>query len=305
MFFCTANNSRALFLNTTNSIVLANGDTVSYSLNTLVAAGAALGILMGIAPLVSGAAERDDKLSGDWYQANSQELQKIVFPGVVPQVVRRADAGEWNGIWTRMESLLQFQLLDDKIWMMALVNMTYAYRNLDVVRSWEAWKVRFQDQTLPQQFQCLLPQLKKVFESEGVPQQWVWIAEVESSLNPQAKSPVGAVGLFQLMPETAKRFGLCVFPFDERIQPGKSARAAAQYLKILYQQFGGWSLALAAYNAGEGRVSRMMQKHHAGTFNELSKHLPLETRMYVPKVMTTVALREDQARGVPHACRMP
>ncbi|MBU4200079.1 MAG: lytic transglycosylase domain-containing protein [Verrucomicrobia bacterium] len=174
-------------------------------------------------------------------------------------------------------------------------------RRLAVVRSQDAWKTRLQGRSLPQDAQRLVPQLKKVFATEGTPQRWVWVAEVESSLNPDAKSPVGAVGLFQLMPETAKRFGLKTFPFDDRVKPSKNARAAAQYLKILYQQFGSWSLALAAYNAGEGRVGRAMKKHGAKTFDDVAKHLPLETQMYVPKVMATVALREDQANGVPYA----
>lgn len=176
---------------------------------------------------------------------------------------------------------------------------------LIMVRSQKALETRFPDRTLPQQVWYLIPKLKKVFESEGVPQQWVWMAEVESSLNPRAKSPMGAVGLFQLMPATAKRFGLRVFPRDDRVKPEKNARAAARYLKKLYQQFGVWSLALAAYNAGEGRISRAMQQHGVGTFDELAKFLPLETRMYVPKVMATVALREDQTKGVFYVCRRP
>ncbi len=148
----------------------------------------------------------------------------------------------------------------------------------------------------------LILSLKKVFESEGIPPRWVWMAEVESALNPQARSPVGAVGLFQLMPATAQRFGLRISPLDDRTQPHKNSRAAAQYLKILYRQFESWPLALAAYNAGEGRVRRAMQQHGSVSFHELAQHLPRETQLYVPKVMSTVALREDQAQGLPAAC---
>ncbi len=178
-------------------------------------------------------------------------------------------------------------------------------KRLAVVRSPDAWKTRLKGRALSPAAQRLVPRLKKVFNSEGTPQRWVWMAEVESSLNPEARSPVGAVGLFQLMPETAKRFGLKTFPFDDRIEPVKSARAAAQYLNILYKQFGSWPLALAAYNAGEGRVGRALKQNDVKTFEEVARHLPLETQMYVPKVMTTAALREDQAKGVPYACWMP
>ena len=141
----------------------------------------------------------------------------------------------------------------------------------------------------------LIPRLKKVFAQQGVPTEWVWIAEVESSLNPKARSPVGARGLFQFMPVTAQRFGLSVSLPDERTDPEKSARAAAQYLRILHDQFGSWPLALAAYNAGEGRVGRALKSSGATSYRAIERHLPAETRLYVPKVLATVARRESLA----------
>ena len=147
----------------------------------------------------------------------------------------------------------------------------------------------------------LISSLKEIFRDEGVPHNFIWLAEVESSLNPEAESKAGAVGLFQLMPATAERFGLQLFPVDDRKTPDKSARAAACYLRQLYKEFGGWALALAAYNAGEGRVSRTMKLHNARTFHEVAPHLPSETRKYVPRVMAMMALREDQSRGMSSA----
>lgn len=178
-------------------------------------------------------------------------------------------------------------------------------KRMAAVRSQDAWQKRLKGRALPAEALRLVPRLQKVFDVEGAPRRWVWVAEVESSLNPEARSPVGAVGLFQLMPETAKRFGLRTFPFDERVKPDKNARAAAQYLNILYKQFGSWPLALAAYNAGEGRVGRALKKNDAKTFDDVVRHLPVETQMYVPKVMATAALREDQAKGVPYAFWLP
>ena len=151
----------------------------------------------------------------------------------------------------------------------------------------------------------VLSSLRKIFSSRGLPAALVWIAEVESAFDPHAVSSAGAVGLFQLMPATAERFGLRVWPLDERKRPEKSAEAAADYLRFLRDEFGSWPLALAAYNAGEGRVIRAMRSSNARTFEELAPHLALETRRYVPRVMTVMALREDQARGVPAAFFMP
>jgi membrane-bound lytic murein transglycosylase D len=173
-----------------------------------------------------------------------------------------------------------------------VVSQTVNQRRSSVVQNPQLWKKKLSSRPKPKQADVLVPKLKKVFASEGVPTQWVWLAEVESSMNPNAKSPVGAKGLFQFMPATAKRFGLKLSPVDERTIPEKSARAAAQYLRILHKQFGDWPLVLAAYNAGEGRVGKLLKKHQTKSFEKISPDLSVETRMYVPKVMATVELRE-------------
>jgi membrane-bound lytic murein transglycosylase D len=93
------------------------------------------------------------------------------------------------------------------------------------------------------------------------------------------------------MPETAKSLGLSTYLPDERTDVKKSAEAAARYLRMLYGKFGDWPLALAAYNAGEGRVRRLLKQKNAETFAEIAGSLPSETRMYVPKVCATIAVR--------------
>jgi membrane-bound lytic murein transglycosylase D len=154
------------------------------------------------------------------------------------------------------------------------------------------WERKLAGRPAPARAAALVPGLKSIFMAEGVPPELVWLAEVESSFNPEAKSPVGALGLFQFMPASAERFGMRLTPRDERLDPDKSARAAAQYLRFLHGRFGSWSLALAAYNAGEGRVGRTLRAQQASTFEEIAAALPNETRMYVPKVAATVELRE-------------
>ncbi|NCC49632.1 MAG: lytic transglycosylase domain-containing protein, partial [Spartobacteria bacterium] len=156
-----------------------------------------------------------------------------------------------------------------------------------------SWEKALKSRPAPKNARQLVPDLKEIFKAQGVPPELVWLAEVESSMNPNAKSPVGAAGLFQFMPATAERFGMKVSPNDDRLDPRKSARAAAEYLKILHRRFDDWPLALAAYNAGEGRVGKLLKQHSAKTFDDISSRLPVETRMYVPKVMAMVALREN------------
>jgi membrane-bound lytic murein transglycosylase D len=159
------------------------------------------------------------------------------------------------------------------------------------VPNYELWLKRIGTRPLPGQANKLMPTLRAAFVAEGVPAELAWIAEAESTFNPTARSPVGAKGLFQFMPETAKGLGLSTFLPDERTDVKKSAEAAARYLRTLYGKFGDWPLALAAYNAGEGRVRRLLKQKNAATFAEIAASLPSETRMYVPKVCATIAVR--------------
>ncbi len=156
---------------------------------------------------------------------------------------------------------------------------------------YDLWLARVRTRPVPANAATMMPRLRKAFVAEGVPPELAWLAEAESSLNPAARSPVGAKGLFQFMPETARGLGLSTFLPDDRSDPEKSAHAAARYLRGLHARFGEWPLALAAYNAGEGRVSRMLAARHATTFAAIAGALPAETRMYVPKVCALIAVR--------------
>ncbi|HEU5397255.1 MAG TPA: transglycosylase SLT domain-containing protein [Verrucomicrobiae bacterium] len=158
----------------------------------------------------------------------------------------------------------------------------------------EIWVKKVAGREWPSAAKEYVPELKRLFAAENIPPELVWMAEVESSFDRSAESPVGAAGMFQLMPETAKRFGLSLWPLDERYQPGPSATASAQYLKYLYGRFKDWRLALAAYNCGEGTVQRLLDKYHAHSFDGIARHLPAETQMYVPRVEAVIRERENE-----------
>lgn len=163
------------------------------------------------------------------------------------------------------------------------------------VPHYELWLKKLQDRPKPPGADLLIPRLIAAFTAEGLPSELAWLAEVESTFNPKAKSPAGARGLFQLMPGTAKELGLSTSLPDERTDPEKSARAAARLLRELHSRFGDWQLALAAYNAGPTRVRQAMNKEEAKTFTDASPSLPAETRLYVPKVLATIAVRTGLA----------
>lgn len=161
------------------------------------------------------------------------------------------------------------------------------------VENKQVWLRKLGNRPAPARAAALLPDLKKIFRAEGVPPELVWQAEAESSFNPAARSPVGAAGLYQFMPATAQEFGLRLSPADERLDALKNARAAARYLKQLHARFGDWSLALAAYNCGQGRVSKSLRASGGRTFDDIHDQLPAETRMYVPKIAALLQLREN------------
>lgn len=159
-------------------------------------------------------------------------------------------------------------------------------------REREIWIKRLSARPWPEAAKPYVARLKPIFAEQKVPPELVWLAEVESSFDARVRSPAGAAGLFQLMPATAKSYGLKTSPSDQRLQPEDSARAAAKYLGHLHGQFKDWRLALAAYNAGEGTVQKLLERHKARTFDAIATHLPAETQMYVPKVEATLLRRE-------------
>ena len=139
-----------------------------------------------------------------------------------------------------------------------------------------------------------LPQMKRVFQSENLPDDLVYLTLIESGLVPSASSPAQAVGPWQFILETGKRHGLKRnWWLDERRDFEKSTRAAARYLKSLYNRFGDWHLALAGYNMGENGLSRKLKQTGATTYWEVREFLPLETQEYVPRFLAIVFISKS------------
>ncbi len=147
-----------------------------------------------------------------------------------------------------------------------------------------------------------LPYIRKVFRDHGLPEDLIFLPFAESGFNPWAYSRAGAAGLWQFMPGTGRLYGLEVdWWIDERRDPYKATVAAAKHLKKLYQEFKDWNLVLAAYNAGQGRVSRAMRRSGHQDFYKLASsraYLHRETRYYVPKFMAILKIvRNLKANG--------
>jgi membrane-bound lytic murein transglycosylase D len=140
---------------------------------------------------------------------------------------------------------------------------------------------------------------QEIFERKGLPKDLIYVALVESGFSPTARSHANAVGMWQIVSKTGNRFGLEQNKWvDERRHPMKAAKAAANYLSLLYDQFGSWSLALAAYNAGENAIQGTLDKSGLKTFWDLldNGYLPAETRDYVPKVFAAVKIIRNPDR---------
>jgi membrane-bound lytic murein transglycosylase D len=147
-----------------------------------------------------------------------------------------------------------------------------------------------------------LAMARRIFAEEGVPQDLVFLAHVESAFQVNALSHARALGLWQFMRGTGKLYGLrCDAYVDERLDPEKATRAAARLLRDLYAHYNDWYLALAAYNAGAGNVDRAIQRAGTRDFWQLAqtRHLRHETRNFVPAILAaTIVAKSPGAYGL-------
>ncbi len=138
--------------------------------------------------------------------------------------------------------------------------------------------------------------MKDILRKKDVPEEIVFLSLIESGFNPNAYSIAHAAGPWQFIASTAKRYGLEINWWkDERRDPIKSTEAAAAYLKDLYEMFGSWNLAMAAYNAGEGKIMKAIKRNKSEDYWDLieTKHIKTETKEYIPRFIAASMIAEN------------
>ena len=136
---------------------------------------------------------------------------------------------------------------------------------------------------------------RKIFREEGVPEDIVWLGQVESAWRPTARSWAAASGLWQFIPGTGARFGLRQTAYvDERNGFEKATRASARYLKFLANRYNGdWELAMGAYNTGEGNIDRAIRRAGSRSFWDIYPYIAQETRNYVPNILAVILIAKN------------
>ena len=237
-----------------------------------------VGVLMltvaGTAPAQAQSTSTGTLIASDQspFAAFHAELDRTADATLSDAVQRMASAADDHGRNLRQPSPVSLIVgFDLQFRQIAIPNLSVALRRLDQLR----------------------PVVEPILQNEGIPPELASVVVVESGGRTDALSAKGARGLWQLMPDTARRYGLMVSASrDDRLDAKKSTHAAARYLRDLYQQFGSWPLALAGYNAGEEALQRAVERAGSSDFLQLSslRLLPQETRNYVPAVLSAMQL---------------
>lgn len=138
---------------------------------------------------------------------------------------------------------------------------------------------------------------RKIFREEGVPEDVTWLGQVESAWRVKALSWASASGLWQFIPGTGRTYGLRQTAWvDERNSYEKATRASARYLRDLYNHFGNWELAMAAYNTGQGNIDRAIARAGSRSFWKIYPYIAQETRNYVPNILATMLIAKNREK---------
>ncbi len=138
---------------------------------------------------------------------------------------------------------------------------------------------------------------RRIFREEGVPEDITWLGQVESAWRTKAYSSAAASGLWQFIPGTGRTYGLRQTAWvDERNSLEKATRASARYLRDLYNHFGNWELAMAAYNTGQGNIDRAISRSGSRSFWKIYPYIAQETRNYVPNILATILIASNREK---------
>jgi membrane-bound lytic murein transglycosylase D len=247
-----------------------------------------LGVAMGIGTLITG-------------------LERTAFLGSVAGVEQAAPSTSGSAVGTLTNDLAALTGVKRTS---AVASGSFAELNTDVQHPQvEKWVTRLTTAARGD-FKNSLSRMEKYedmitakIDAKGMPRELIYLALIESNFNPTAKSRVKAVGLWQFMSPTAREYGLSVRgKVDERKNPAKSTDAALTYLTQLHNRFGSWYLAAAAYNSGQGTVSKALRTVTGKTkgtdedFFRIMNKLPKETQDYVPKLIATARVGSERAK---------
>lgn len=187
----------------------------------------------------------------------------------------------------------------------ASLDMSYYDKDHRALRSVES-QINVFNNTIKDRFELYLMRsgrflgmMKEIFRRKGLPEDLVYVSLIESGFNPRAYSPKKAAGPWQFIESTGRLYGLKVnYWVDERRDPIKSTRAAAEHLSDLYERFQSWDLAIAAYNGGAGRIRKALRRTKGEDFWDLhsSRHLRRETRNFVPKFLAAKLIAQDPVK---------
>lgn len=147
--------------------------------------------------------------------------------------------------------------------------------------------------------QATIANIKRILKEENMPSELLYLAMVESTFNPESKSSVKAIGIWQFMEPTARKLGLRIDSYiDERKDPIRSTKAAIKYLKQLKKEFGKWYLAIMAYNCGNGKLRSAIKEAGGDELSVLldedAKYIPLETRRFFKKIVVMALLSNNK-----------
>lgn len=235
---------------------------------------AGVGMLMGMVWLGTGTSVRSQEVSIEANTLEEELLQVEAFAdSIVPErVVKERLAKLQNEIPLRYHKVTH-QFVE-----------YFIYKKPDFVKR------------MLEQKDLFFPLYEQTLEKHGMPSELKFLSLIESGLNPRIISYAGAGGLWQFMPATGREYGMHQDDYiDERFDPVKSTDAACRYLKRLYNAFGDWEMALAAYNVGPGNVKRAMRRSGSSNFWGIYNFLPKQTRHYVPQFVAIMYMMHYHA----------